>query len=162
MELYVSFHNARAVMLPYLTGFLQDIYLSATVLLAARLKPVVTLGAIHDSELQSSWHTALSILRSFQNDSIAAQRCMVTLTTLHSKLPLEGDAMLRPDKEHSSTQAMALAQQSENQDASLANSAARDSTKTSHAFSWSDQPIDFNSSDLSWLNVVPYDMFTSA
>jgi hypothetical protein len=63
-----------------------DIYLSATVLIAARLRHVIRLGEISESELEDSWQRALKILETFQSDSLSAQRCVTALKRLHQKL----------------------------------------------------------------------------
>lgn len=63
------------------------IYLAATVLLAARLAPIITSGEMLESKIQAAWENALQILRSFQSDSLSAQRCVAALEVLHQKLP---------------------------------------------------------------------------
>ncbi|KAL4870874.1 hypothetical protein BDV12DRAFT_45297 [Aspergillus spectabilis] len=63
------------------------IYLSATVLLAARLRPSIRLNEISESDIEESWLRALKILETFQSDSLAAQRCVAALKTLYLKVP---------------------------------------------------------------------------
>ncbi|KAH7007704.1 fungal-specific transcription factor domain-containing protein [Ilyonectria destructans] len=63
------------------------IYLAATVLLAARLSPIVLLGEISKQEIQQSWNHALDILDRFQADNMSAKRCVAALNVLYQGLP---------------------------------------------------------------------------
>lgn len=66
---------------------MKDIYLAATVLLAARLSPIVLLGEISKQEIQQSWNHALDILDRFQADNMSAKRCVAALNVLYQGLP---------------------------------------------------------------------------
>ena len=66
---------------------LKDIYLAATVLLAARLAPAVLLGEISQDHIQEAWQQALDILGRFQADHVSANRCVAALSVLYRKLP---------------------------------------------------------------------------
>lgn len=64
-----------------------DIYVSATVLIAARLRPAIRPMEISESDLEVSWVRALNILETFQNDILAARRSVAALKNLYEKLP---------------------------------------------------------------------------
>lgn len=70
-----------------LTTANQDIYLAATVLLAARLAPIVLLGEVSQDEIQEAWNRALDILDRFQADNVSAKRCVAALKLLYQRLP---------------------------------------------------------------------------
>ena len=136
-------------------------------LLAARLKPVVTLGAISDAELQMSWQRAMHILRCFQNDSSSAKRCVTALSTLYEKLSLPDDAHFPggsgPAPAEAYLPAMEPIDQTRTQahdpsSEGFADLAALDSQEMAQVFGWLDSFDDFDPSDLSWLNVVPGDL----
>ncbi|RMZ78110.1 hypothetical protein DV738_g3958, partial [Chaetothyriales sp. CBS 135597] len=63
------------------------IYLAATVLLAARLAPAITLGEVDDLAIDDAWQQGLSVLREFQYDNASAQRCVAALEILYKKHP---------------------------------------------------------------------------
>ncbi|RMD40464.1 hypothetical protein DV735_g4653, partial [Chaetothyriales sp. CBS 134920] len=63
------------------------IYLAATVLLAARLAPAITLGEVDDFTIDEAWQQGLSVLREFQYDNASAQRCVAALEILYKKHP---------------------------------------------------------------------------
>lgn len=64
-----------------------DVYLAATVLLAARLAPSLLLTEIPAGQVQMAWDHALDILQGFQADSRSAQKCIAALQLLYHKLP---------------------------------------------------------------------------
>lgn len=64
-----------------------DIYLAATVLLAARLAPNLLLVEISAQRVQTAWDHALAILQGFQANSTSAQKCVAALQLLYHKLP---------------------------------------------------------------------------
>ncbi|KIW10996.1 hypothetical protein PV08_10295 [Exophiala spinifera] len=143
------------------------VYLSATVLLAARFRPVVTLGAISDSELQLSWQMAMEILQSFQNDNISAQRCVFALRTLYGRLWLSADTHVVTGNENFQMQTRlpnnnlvgnGQVQSFQPTDGALSDQVALDGQEISQVFEWADLFDAFDPSDLSWLNVVPGDL----
>ncbi|KAJ9603731.1 hypothetical protein H2200_011917 [Cladophialophora chaetospira] len=144
-----------------------DVYLSATVLLAARLKPVVTLGAISDAELEMSWQRAMHVLRCFQNDSVSAKRCVTALSALYDKLSLPNDAHFPGEAEADAADTYLPAMEPIDRypmqtrapsTERFGDLAALDSQEMTQVFGWLDSFDDFDPSDLSWLNVVPGDM----
>lgn len=146
-----------------------DVYLSATVLLAARSKPVVTLGAISDIELHESWQKAMHILRCFQNDSSSAKRCVTALGTLYERLSLPDGTVFASGAESTSIQPHPPATESIQHDQAqtrgntgeiFLDSTAQDTQEVAQVFGWLDAFEEFDPSDLSWLNVVPGDFLS--
>ena len=144
-----------------------DIYLSATVLLAARLQPVVTLGSISDAELRVSWQRSMQILGSFQNDSTSAKRCVAALRTLYDRLSLPENALIPAEGEPSSAGMQppviesadhGLLQNDGTASETLADPGTLNSQEMGQIFGWLDSFEDFDPTDLSWLNVVPGDL----
>jgi hypothetical protein len=79
------------ISLPYrqekcLTYMTQDIYISTTVLIAARLHPAIRLNEISESDIDEAWRRALKILETFQSDSVGAQKCVAALKRLHERV----------------------------------------------------------------------------
>ena len=62
-----------------------DIYTAATVLLAARLRPVIEVN-ISGYSAASSWTHAIQILKSFERLGQSAQRCVAALEILSAKV----------------------------------------------------------------------------
>jgi hypothetical protein len=63
-----------------------DVYTAATVLLAARIKPVIEVGIVNYS-LSESWEHAIAILKCYEGYGDSAQRCRATLELLAAKIP---------------------------------------------------------------------------
>ncbi|KIX99033.1 uncharacterized protein Z520_05494 [Fonsecaea multimorphosa CBS 102226] len=145
------------------------VYLSATVLLAARSKPVVTLGAISDAELHNSWKKAMHILRCFQNDSTSAKRCVTALGSLYERLSLPDGTIFASGVESTSIPPHPLATDSIQpaqvrthgvMGDTLTDSADLDTQEVAQVFGWFDAFEPFDPSDLSWLNVIPGDFLS--
>jgi hypothetical protein len=79
----ISLPYGREKCLAYIT---QDIYISTTVLIAARLHPAIRLHEISESDIDEAWRRALKILETFQSDSLGAQKCVAALKRLHEKV----------------------------------------------------------------------------
>lgn len=138
-------------------------------LLAAQLNPVVTLGAIPNSELQLSWQRAIQILGCFHSDSLSAKRCVAALTTLYEKLPFSDDTHLmqgQPRGDDGRAPAPTAGMDTMHDDPTRSHRdvyenytdpAALVSQDVSQVFGWLDSFDDFDTTDLSWLNVVPGD-----
>ncbi|OJJ01949.1 hypothetical protein ASPVEDRAFT_83471 [Aspergillus versicolor CBS 583.65] len=62
------------------------IYISTTVLIAARLHPAIQLHEISEADIDEAWCRALKILETFQSDSLGAQKCVAALKRLHEKV----------------------------------------------------------------------------
>ncbi|KAL5337495.1 fungal-specific transcription factor domain-containing protein [Aspergillus crustosus] len=62
------------------------IYISTTVLIAARIHPAIRLHEISESNIDEAWRRALKILETFQSDSLGAQKCVAALKRLHEKV----------------------------------------------------------------------------
>lgn len=64
-----------------------DLYTAATVLLAARLRPVIEVG-ITEYSAASSWAHAIESLKYFELFGESAQRCVAALEILSAKVSL--------------------------------------------------------------------------
>lgn len=67
-----------------------DIYTAATVLLAARLRPVIAEG-VTEYSIADSWNHAIEILKAFQRLGQSAQRCVAALEILSKKVSIESN-----------------------------------------------------------------------
>jgi len=65
-----------------------DVYTAATVLLAARLRPVIATG-ISEYSIADSWAHAIEILKAFQRLGQSAQRCVAALEILSAKVSVD-------------------------------------------------------------------------
>jgi hypothetical protein len=65
-----------------------DIYTAATVLLAARLRPVIAAG-VSEYSIADSWAHAIEILKAFQRLGQSAQRCVAALEILSAKVSVD-------------------------------------------------------------------------
>jgi hypothetical protein len=65
-----------------------DIYTAATVLLAARLRPVIAEG-VSGYSITDSWAHAIEILKAFQRLGQSAQRCVAALEILSKKVSVD-------------------------------------------------------------------------
>lgn len=131
-----------------------DVYIAATVLLAARLAPAVLLDEISQDDIQESWHHALNILGRFQADNVSASRCVTALMVLYRKLP--GGA---PPGEHP---ANAHDPKSPNNIAENSDSAGMPDALGSHFWeAWNDLDLE-QGVDMDWIPdfnfTDPYDM----
>ena len=144
-----------------------DIYLAATVLLAAQLRPVVTLDAISTAELQRSWNSALKILRHFQSNNVSAKRCVIALSTLYDKIPASQNQALPvqrpatlPDAQPSWSSPIGLGESDDFTAATSKNTI--DPTQdqdVAMTFDWLASFDDVDVSDLSWLTTMPHEFF---
>jgi hypothetical protein len=139
-----------------------DIYLSATVLLAARLNPSAILDEIPVADLDASWERALRILQDFQNDDTSAKNCVTVLQVLYKKLsmtpqnqPLESvlDGIVSPEMQplhsHHVTGRAVLHGVSE-----LPMSDAEQ-------YEWFNSLTEPDFADMSWLSAVPGALFSN-
>jgi hypothetical protein len=55
-----------------LTRVYVDLFLAATVLLAARLRPVIVLGSISDVDLRSTWEAAVGIIAGARKSALSS------------------------------------------------------------------------------------------
>lgn len=65
-----------------------DVYTAATVLLAARLRPVIATG-VSEYSIADSWAHAIEILKAFQRLGQSAQRCVAALEILSAKVSVD-------------------------------------------------------------------------
>jgi hypothetical protein len=65
-----------------------DVYTAATVLLAARLRPVIATG-ISEYSIADSWAHAIEILKAFRRLGQSAQRCVAALEILSAKVSVD-------------------------------------------------------------------------
>lgn len=65
-----------------------DIYTAATVLLAARLRPIIATG-VSEYSIADSWAHAIDILKAFQRLGQSAQRCVAALEILSAKVSVD-------------------------------------------------------------------------
>jgi hypothetical protein len=65
-----------------------DVYTAATVLLAARLRPVIATG-VPEYSIADSWAHAIEILKAFQRLGQSAQRCVAALEILSAKVSVD-------------------------------------------------------------------------
>ncbi|RMZ87980.1 hypothetical protein DV736_g4801, partial [Chaetothyriales sp. CBS 134916] len=142
----------------WLVGVLH-IYLAATVLLAARLAPAITLGEVDDFAIDYAWQQGLSVLREFQYDNASAQRCVAALEILYRKHP--GN---RENSERSQTM-KAVVHDGEHQQNYLATLQAAEQVASDTLDNETEFPkdtnrwlMDFDLSDpydMSWFDVAP-------
>src|ERR1700728_1559939 len=69
-----------------------DIYTAATVLLAARLRPVIATG-VPEYSIADSWAHAIEILKAFQRLGQSAQRCVAALEILSAKVSVDANPL---------------------------------------------------------------------
>jgi hypothetical protein len=139
-----------------------DVYLAATVLIAVRLQPAI-ISEISDSDIETSWRHALEILRDCQTDSQSAQLYVTALEILHEKLP--------STSQQSQTQQLHLRrEQLQSQDVVDTVDAQMQSEQGFQAIDPAGYPAPaervhvfeefafLESVDMSWFNVIPYDV----
>jgi hypothetical protein len=78
-----------------------DIYTAATVLLAARLRPVIAEG-VPEYSIADSWAHAIEILKAFQRLGQSAQRCVAALEILSKKVSVDAHPALDVNQDLSS------------------------------------------------------------
>jgi hypothetical protein len=78
-----------------------DVYTAATVILAARLRPVIEID-ISEYSITKSWDHAIELLKSFGRMGQSAQRCVAALEILSAKvsrkLPVDTTDQLQPSQ----------------------------------------------------------------
>ncbi|KAI9879911.1 MAG: hypothetical protein M1830_006578 [Pleopsidium flavum] len=121
------------------------VYTAATVLLAARLRPVIEMGA-SDFTIASSWAHALEILKCFAHFGSSAQRCVAALEILSEKVSAEAsseEVSLNP-----STSTWTTAP-------STSAPGVPDTSYNEFMSGFDSRGIVFDLNDMSWLNSTP-------
>ena len=123
-----------------------DIYTAATVLLAARLRPTPGSDG-SDYSISYSWDHAIQVLKSFERLGHSAQRCVAALEILSAKV-------LKFDSTRGNTVATPQHQARLESDTSpkLANLGE-------HMVDFDFRGIEVDLSDMSWLNILPVDLY---
>lgn len=148
-------------------GFEKDVYLSATVLLAARLNPSVLLGEVPESEIEASWTRAIHILRDFQHDNTSAKHCVTVLGLLYDKLSATKETVPREpvaggDVTTLPPEILPSHAQNRTEGDTLYDTSRAAVSDMAQAYEWFDSFTDFDFADMSWLNAVPGDLFSSS
>lgn len=134
-------------------------------LLAARLNPSVLQGEIAEAEMETSWERAIHILRDFQNDSTSAKHCVTVLGLLYDKLSAIKEANSRdPEGGNFNTLPQEIVP-SHTQDFTAGDAIYETSGASvpdmAQAYEWFDSFTDIDFVDMSWLNAVPGDLFST-
>ncbi len=123
-----------------------DIYTAATVLLAARLRPVIA-ESVPGHSVADSWAHAIEILKSFARLGQSAQRCVAALEILSAKIPLDSSPPNTQQDGNSLNQS----------DETMANSSmpVKDLTLDDLQTGVDFDDIVFDLNDMSWLTSLP-------
>ena len=125
-----------------------DVYTAATVLLAARLHPI--LNADNNAySISESWDRAIQVLKAFERLGPSSQRCVAALEILSAKVS---------KVDHNTTIPSALGEASLAFDECI-NTAGGNLDGISQEFDFNDIEIDM--SDMSWLNILPGNLYSS-
>lgn len=82
-----------------------DLYTAATVLLAARLRPIIEVG-ISEYSSSLSWTHALECLKYFEGFGESAQRCVAALEILYAKVSLSTETSDSHSNDHETRNGM--------------------------------------------------------
>jgi len=122
-----------------------DVYTAATVILAARLRPVIETD-ISEYSTTRSWDHAIELLKSFGRMGQSAQRCVAALEILSAKASRKIPVDTTDQMQHSQRQAVPF-------DPALSGPQTDISLDEFSAFDFSGIELDL--SDMSWLNSMP-------
>ena len=120
-----------------------DIYTAATVLLAARLRLTPSTDNSNYS-ISDSWDRAIQVLKSFERLGHSAQRCVAALEILSAKVDLAG----------SNTNAAP-----QHQDRLESVTSPEFANLGEHMGDFDFRGIEVDLSDMSWLNILPGDLY---
>jgi hypothetical protein len=118
-----------------------DVYTAATVILAARLRPVIETD-ISEYSTTSSWDHAIELLKSFGRMGQSAQRCVAALEILSAKVSLKIPVDPTNQIQHSQRQPATF-------DPALTD------LNLDEFSSFDFNGVDLDLSDMSWLNSMP-------
>jgi hypothetical protein len=121
------------------------VYTAATVILAARLRPVIETD-ISEYSITKSWDHAIELLKSFGRMGQSAQRCVAALEILSAKASRKIPVDTTDQMQHSQRQAAPF-------DRALSGPQTDISLDEFSAFDFSGIELDL--SDMSWLNSMP-------
>jgi hypothetical protein len=122
-----------------------DVYTAATVILAARLRPVIETD-ISEYSTTRSWDHAIELLKSFGRMGQSAQRCVAALEILSAKVSRKIPAETTDQMQHSQRQAAPF-------DSALSGPQTDLNLDEFSGFDFSG--VDLDLSDMSWLNSMP-------
>lgn len=120
-------------------------YTAATVLLAARLQPILNTDINYS--MSESWDHAIQVLHAFERLGQSAQRCVAALEILSAKVPKLDPAGNTPSTEHEAGLEVNISQDFEGANLS----------EYPDGFDFGGIEIDL--SDMSWLNIVPGNLY---
>jgi hypothetical protein len=121
------------------------VYTAATVILAARLRPVIETD-ISEYSTTRSWDHAIELLKSFGRMGQSAQRCVAALEILSAKASRKISVDTTDQMQHSQREAAPF-------DPALSGPQTDISLDDFSAFDFSGIELDL--SDMSWLNSMP-------
>jgi hypothetical protein len=122
-----------------------DVYTAATVILAARLRPVIETD-ISEYSTTRSWDHAIELLKSFGRMGQSAQRCVAALEILSAKAARKVPVDTADQMQHSQREAATF-------DPALSGPQTDIGLDEFSAFDFGG--IDLDLSDMSWLNSMP-------
>jgi len=122
-----------------------DVYTAATVILAARLRPVIETD-VSEYSTTRSWDHAIELLKSFGRMGESAQRCVAALEILSAKVSRKIPADIADQVQYSQHQAAPF-------DPALSGPQTDLNLDEFSGFDLSGLELDL--SDMSWLNSMP-------
>ncbi|KAH8814897.1 fungal-specific transcription factor domain protein [Xylogone sp. PMI_703] len=141
------------------------VYTAATVLLAARLHPIIQ-SEITDYTISNSWACAIEVLKSFERLGQSAQRCVAALEILAVKISQDSTNAENSESHLVHSQNVAVAKRSQHSHDEVETARRDMDERVNGSFDidiYDTGGFDFNGfhidlSDMSWLKVVPSDL----
>ncbi len=124
---------------------MKDVYTAATVILAARLRPVIETD-ISEYSTTRSWDHAIELLKLFGRMGQSAQRCVAALEILSAKISRKLSVDTTDQMQQSQHQAASF-------DPTLSGPQVDLNLDEFSGFDFSGVELDL--SDMSWLNIMP-------